>query len=103
MFRKFFDIDAFSRSDFSNLKKNNFERIEFSTTYYNMYSFFYLFLLFICIKIELMIFQKWKSKRLNLTRKLLFENIITVIISFFSMQNTINFIKLYKFYEIQDF
>lgn len=48
MFRKFFDIDAFSGSDFSNLKKNNFERIEFSTTYYNMYSFFlFIFVIYL--------------------------------------------------------
>lgn len=59
MFRKFFDIDAFSGSDFSNLKKNNFERIEFNTTYYNMYSFFlFIFVIYL----------------LNLAWKLLFEN-----------------------------
>lgn len=44
---------------------------ELSSMYNTTYFFFYLFLLFICIKIELMIFQKWKSNRLNLTRKII--------------------------------
>lgn len=44
---------------------------ELSSMYNTTYFFFYLFLLFICIKIELMIFRKWKSNRLNLTRKII--------------------------------
>lgn len=55
MFRKFFDID-FPEQIFEFKEKAILS--ELSSMYDTTYFFFYLFLLFICIKIELMIFRK---------------------------------------------
>lgn len=67
MFRKFFDIDAFFGSDFSNLKKNNFERIEFNTTYYNMYSFFFIYFCYLFVKFNVkIIVRKYNNCYFNI-------------------------------------